>query len=1003
MCGICGIVRFDKQIVQEEPILKMMLLMKHRGPDDEGIFMDENVGLGFVRLSIIDLSAAGHQPMPSKDGRYAIVFNGEIYNYIELREELQKEGVLFNTKTDTEVLLNAYIHWGEDCMHRFNGMWAFAIYDKQNKSIFAARDRFGVKPFYYIQTKKQFAFCSEIPSLLTILDQKPKPNYQSIFDFLVFNRTDQTENTFFEAVKKLQHGHKLHIKNNEVSIAKWYDLKKQVSETEGFKNALEYKEMFSSSIGLRLRSDVPVGVCLSGGLDSSSVVSVLLNDFGKKDINTFSAVYQKDQIGDETEFIHEYKPLLVNMHFTTPTAKGFEADLKEFLSAHAEPIPSTSAYAEYKVMELAKKNIVVSMGGQGADEQLAGYHYFFGFYFKDLFKRARIGKLSTELFQYLNKHRSLFGFKSFVYFMLPERLRTKLRVNEKNYLNSNFITQYQDKNSIAGNLYGSGSLKNALSDHFEYKLEHLLKWEDRNSMHFSIESRVPFLDYRLVEKTLATSSDWVIRKGMTKYILREAMKGILPEKIRMRRDKVGYGTPEDEWFREPAWQKIIKEILNSESFKNRKIVNPAKAVSQFEKHVSGKINISKEIWKWIHLELWFREFIDENKSSSTESKRCSLGIWDHTIPGIKFDEQSVSNYAIIQQNLMKDFPLGEKGMKDWENNVEKIKNEGKGKAYDCIIGVSGGTDSSYLLHLAKEYGLRPLAVNLDNGWSSDIALKNIRKMTSALNIDLETYVINYEEIKDILRSYLRAGLPWIDNPTDQAIQAILYKFAKQQRVKTILIGTDFRSEGKQPTEWTYSDRKQLKFVQKQFGSEKLKTYPMISLFNKAYLGYLKGIKFQSPFNYLSYNKQAAQKLLIEKYAWEYYGEHHHENLFTKWTIGYWMYEKFGIDKRLITYSAQVLNGIITRDEALAIVSKKPYDDSKIESETNYVLKKLGIEKTEYDKIWNSPNKSFRDYPSHYPLILKFMKLIKPIASKVLSTKPKMFYEMEQRDDNTISK
>jgi len=382
-----------------------------------------------------------------------------------------------------------------------------------------------------------------------------------------------------------------------------------------------------------------------------------------------------------------------------------------------------------------------------------------------------------------------------------------------------------------------------------------------------------------------------------------------------------------------------------------------------------------------------------------ETHICTLGIWNETIPGIRFDENGVSNYAVIQQHLMKDFPQGEEGIRQWEALVETAKSKGKGKAYDCIIGVSGGTDSSYLLHLAKTYGLRPLAVNLDNGWSSDIALKNIRKMTTALKIDLETYVIDYEEIKDILRAYLRAGLPWIDNPTDQAIQAILYKYASREGLSTILIGTDFRSEGKQPTEWTYSDQKQLRYLHGRFGSSRLKTYPRLSLFRQSYLGYVKGIKMISPFNYLVYNKQAAQQLLTEQYEWEYYGEHHHENLFTKWVIGYWMYEKFGIDKRIITYSAQVLNGILSRGEALEIVAQKPYKEANIEAETQFVLKKLDLSREEFDQIWASPNKSFLDYPSYYPLIKKFARFIIPMAKYVLPVKPKLFYELEQRQEH----
>ena len=616
MCGICGIVRFDNNSVQEAPIREMMRAMKHRGPDDEGVFIEENVGLGFVRLSIIDLSSAGHQPMLSKDERYVLIFNGEIYNYIELKEELQKEGIVFNTQTDSEVLLNAYIYWGEKCLHHLNGMWAFVIFDRQEKRIFTARDRYGIKPFYYLQTPNLFAFASEIPPLLTLMDQKPQPDYQSIFDYLVFNRTDQTERTFFVDIKKLQHGHSFLLNTLPpcqfvtLSPVRWYNLRDRVASSQGFTSPEEFYVLLSSSIGLRLRSDVPVGVCLSGGLDSSSIVSILLQDFDKKDLNTFSAVYNKGQHCDETEFIREYKPLLNNMFFTTPDAISLENDLMKFVIAQGEPIPSTSPYAQYKVMELAKDHVVVTIDGQGADEELAGYYYFFGFFFKDLLTHGRVGKLTKELYYYLANHRSLMGLKSFLYFMLPERNRTRLRVNEKKYLKDDFVNQFKDSNSVAGNIYGSATLNDALLDHFEYKLEHLLKWEDRNSMCFSLEARIPFLDYRLVEKILATSSDLIIKKGMTKHLLRESMKKILPEKIRMRMDKIGFETPQDEWFYKVQWQKIIEGVLGSKSFKERNLIDPQKAKDQYQRYLSGKINISNEIWKWINLELWFRKFID---------------------------------------------------------------------------------------------------------------------------------------------------------------------------------------------------------------------------------------------------------------------------------------------------------------------------------------------------------------------------------------------------------
>ena len=610
MCGICGIITLDNTLVGEEPIREMMKIQKHRGPDDEGVFVEENVGLGFVRLSILDFTPAGHQPMFSNDKRYVVIFNGEIFNYIELRAELISKGYRFNTGTDTEVLLAAYQHWGKDCLHHFNGMWAFVILDRQKKEIFASRDRYGIKPFYYYQTDEFIAFASEIPPLLSLMKGKPNPDYQSIFDFLVFNRTDQSERTFFAEIKKLQHGRSIIIQNSDFRIEEWYNLRENVLKAKGFNDSLEFKKLFNDAIKLRLRSDVPVGVCLSGGLDSSSIVSVLLHDFDKKDINTFSAVYSKGQIGDETKFIKEYEGLVKNMFFTTPEASSLKSDLLDFIKAHAEPIPGTSPYAQFKVMRLAKERVVVTLDGQGADEELAGYDYFFGLYFKDLLSHRRIGKFFYELFHYFLNHKSIFGLKSLIFFLLPKYFRTSARINEKGYLSSAFVEKYKNNNIIAGSLYGSKSLKDALIDHFEYKLEHLLKSEDRNSMWFSLESRMPFLDYRLVERTLATAGDLKIKKGMTKFILREAMKGILPEKIRLRKDKVGFGTPQDEWFREPAWQDIIYEVLNSESFKARNLINTETVIEQYNKHLTGKVNLSKEIWKCIHLELWFRNFID---------------------------------------------------------------------------------------------------------------------------------------------------------------------------------------------------------------------------------------------------------------------------------------------------------------------------------------------------------------------------------------------------------
>jgi asparagine synthase (glutamine-hydrolysing) len=614
MCGICGIVNFTNDLVAEENVRTMMQKLKHRGPDDEGSFFDGNVGLGFLRLSILDLSPAGHQPMFDESARFLIMHNGEVYNYIELREELKKKGHTFKSNTDTEVILKSYIEWGEECLHKFNGMWAFVIYDRDKRELFCARDRFGIKPFYYFLDDEKLIFASERPAILSILENKPTANNQVIFDYLVFNRTDQNEQTFFKEIKKLQHAHILTISlNNEISkpvIKRWYDLRNTVRNAEGFSNPGAYREIFSSAVGLRLRSDVPVGVCLSGGLDSSSIVSVLLKDHKFEDVNTFSAVYGKGRRGDESEYIDEFNSLIRNMHFTYPDSDTLYNDIDRFLTAHAEPIPSTYPYAQFKVMELAKDHVVVTLDGQGADEELAGYHYFFGFLLKDLFKSGRFMKFLAESSHYVVNHKSAYGLKTFLYFMLPQSLKTRSRVSERGYLCDEFAAAYSMNNTIAGELYNSGSLNDALLDHFEYKLEHLLKWEDRNSMWFSLESRVPFLDYRLVEKTLASRADMKIKNGSTKHILREAMNGTLPERIKNRKDKIGFITPEDEWFRQDKFKVLITDILESDMLKNRAIIDPPKAKALYQGHINQQKQKSKDIWKWINLELWFRKFID---------------------------------------------------------------------------------------------------------------------------------------------------------------------------------------------------------------------------------------------------------------------------------------------------------------------------------------------------------------------------------------------------------
>ena len=629
MCGIVGIVRFEDKPIKKDELQTMMQVIKHRGPDDDGMFIDAHVGLGHVRLSILDLSSAGKQPMTDPTGRYTIIQNGESYNYIELREELESMGYTFKTKTDTEVVLNGYIAWGEKVLDRLNGMFAMAIYDKQEQTLFIARDRFGVKPLYYHVGEGQLIFASEIPAILKALPGKPKANENAIFDYLVFNRTDQTEDTFFEGIFKLQHGCCMTLKisglgvsglvvsgKEDLPIRKWYDLTQKVKDLRfkiadlGIEEAkAKYMELFKRAIELRLRADVPWGVCLSGGIDSSAITATLIREMKKPDVNSYSAVYRKGSWADESEFIKEFEGIVPHMHYVHPDAEGMLAHLDDYVRIQGEPTPTNSPFALYCVLEEASKDVKVILDGQGSDEALAGYEYIPGLYYKTLFTHLRWGRLAKEIVQYAKLHKSWRHVKYMAFFLLPSRMRTKVRVMQRGYIDPEFVAKHKDS-VIADKLYGANTMEEMLVAHFEYKLEHLNKWGDRDTMAFGVEGRSPFLDKDLVEYSIALKDELKIKGGYTKFILREVMKGIMPEKVRLRVDKRGFSVPMDEWYRTEGFQKLVKEILESESFAKRGYFKPEEAKKLYERHLRGEVNVAKDIWKWINLELWFRKYID---------------------------------------------------------------------------------------------------------------------------------------------------------------------------------------------------------------------------------------------------------------------------------------------------------------------------------------------------------------------------------------------------------
>jgi len=687
MCGIVGVVCLDKSkganMIGCDTIQYMTEAIKHRGPDDEGYLFgsyerhehcsmggkdtpqkvlssnyaftpdrlisdpqsrkDEqnfNVALGSRRLSILDLSPAGHQPMCNEDKTVWVVHNGEIYNYQELRSELKVLGHRFVSNTDTEVIIHAYEAWGRDCLKRFNGMWAFAILDLRQKRIFCSRDRFGIKPFYYYLNTKWLIFASEIKAILRSKVFEIKPNDKIIYNYLFYKKHDKTEETFFHNIRQLRGGEylDLNLRNNgSHKKCRYWDInpERHMSVRSESEYSEEFYRLFEDSVRLRLISKVPVGTCLSGGLDSSSVVCVInkllkegrIKIPGRENIQkTFSARYH-NSTHDEGPFIDSVcRHTDIEAHHVYP-----EGDFDEFqrmVYYQEEPFATLSIFAQWNVFKLAHQaGVTVTLDGQGSDEMLAGYHTAFIPFFSSLIESSCWLRLMNELRSYGKLHGHSIGNayrRAMNYMRAQEKIPSlfsqvleKLTTSSENYRNrtdwiSNTFTSafrkpprknsgvFCDSNLFKDYLYVS-SIKPGL--------HHLLHYDDRNSMAFSIESRLPFLDYRLVEFLFATPSDQKIRTGMTKYILREAMKGIIPEFIRNRLDKIGFSTPQDVWFRSTL-KDGIRDIFNSASFRQRPYFN-WKAMNQiFEEHCLGNHDYSHEIWRSLNLELWLRRFID---------------------------------------------------------------------------------------------------------------------------------------------------------------------------------------------------------------------------------------------------------------------------------------------------------------------------------------------------------------------------------------------------------
>lgn len=570
MCGICGVFAPDRiRPDHGELVLAQNEIMRHRGPDAAGTFNDAHCVLGHRRLAIIDLSDDGRQPFASADGRYQMVFNGEIFNYIELRDELASKGRHFTTKTDTEVLLAAYEAWGPDCLSRLNGMFALAIYDSLAKTLFLARDRFGIKPLYYVQRENALHFASEIKALLAIPGLSRTVNRQSLFDYLAFNRTDIHDETFLCDVKRLPKGCLAHNDaSGRLSIEAWWsplpflDDARDASPEE---TRREVEALFIDAVKLRLRSDVPVGSSLSGGLDSSILVGTLYDRLTPPTpYHCFTAAYPGDRV-DETRYVDALArryPFI--SHRVRPTAEEALADLSDFVRANDEPTTGPSFYAQYLVMRLAREaGVVVVLDGQGADEIFAGYQYFHGFYMYGLLHRGRLARLAAELWGVAVRRQHPSAVQTLAYQLLPESMRAALLRRTLPHLRRDFFDTQIGQSRIQREFFRAKGLNHSLALHFQYKLEHLLRMEDRNSMAFSLEARVPYLDYRLVERLLATPEDAKIRGGETKLLQKQALGCYTIPEILARKDKLGFATPEAAWMATPGWRTQIAASMKT--------------------------------------------------------------------------------------------------------------------------------------------------------------------------------------------------------------------------------------------------------------------------------------------------------------------------------------------------------------------------------------------------------------------------------------------------------
>lgn len=609
MCGIAGFI--DTKLSAEEAKAQLSTMLEasaHRGPDYRGTWFSLPVSLGHNRLSIIDLSDAAHQPMHYQG--LTISFNGEVYNYIELREELQKLGYRFTTQSDTEVILAAYHYWGPHSVTKFIGMWAFAIWDSRSNELFCSRDRFGIKPFHYIDNSGRFYFASEMKSL------KSTPLYTNQYNLMQMARglnlgwTHYNDETYYEAIKALPAAHNLTLRNGEITVERYWDIDFEHRFQGSFQEKCEaFKAVFFDSIRMTERRDVTLGVCLSGGLDSSAIASALSVYSGGKELKTFTSFYVgKDEV-DERPFIDEVLRQYPNIipHYISPTEKDVEEHFDRILFHMDIPMPSSSYISQYFVMKLAAENgIKVVLDGQGSDEIMGGYMHSF---YRLLADNIRTGTF-PEAFSTLRTHRQRQGYgmgksmdiiaKSLLATMLGEQ---QLYAEEFKRSNPWIFPSLNGKEPFHLRQTGGTRLQQFLYQLlYVTLLPTLLHTEDINSMAFSIESRVPFLDHRLVELCFSLQNTDIIHNAETKYIMRKGLQGVLPDAIANRKDKVGFITRGDRtWLRGR-----LQHLLEGDFRELADVIDVPKVQGLVRDFTAGSNAHSLFLWRLAMLRGWVR-------------------------------------------------------------------------------------------------------------------------------------------------------------------------------------------------------------------------------------------------------------------------------------------------------------------------------------------------------------------------------------------------------------